>query len=228
MSNERLGVPDYLRLVREALATTGSTGCEKSPPSARNKPDEEKLFSLNTLFSQPIGVRPSGYIKFKNISDINDSDIIDEVAGKVGRDGSASACAMAAARAPNLWLDGTPLLVVWDEPMPGVGRPWFECPVCKRQARHLYLRDPIACRRCCRLDYASRHLHRSIPGYARLHYLRRKLGLEPQPFAPLPERSRSHTRFHRIADEIRALEAGLVGHLSEITCVLERRVRKLK
>jgi hypothetical protein len=92
MSNERLGVPDYLRLVREALANTGSTGCEKSPPSARNKPDEETLFSLNTLFSQPIGARPSGYIKFKNISDINDSDIIDEVAGKVGRDGSASAC----------------------------------------------------------------------------------------------------------------------------------------
>jgi hypothetical protein len=58
--------------------------------------------------------------------------------------------------------------------------------------------------------------------------LRRKIGADPRPFAPLPERPRRHTRFHRIAAEIRVLEFGLVGHLGEINRVLERRIRKLK
>jgi hypothetical protein len=120
------------------------------------------------------------------------------------------------------------VLVVWDEPMAGVGRPWFECPRCRVRCRHLYLRQ-LACRRCSRLDYASRHLHRSVPGLNRLLYLRRKLGLDPKPFSPIPPRPRHHTRYRRIADEIRALEAGLVGHLqTDINDVLARRIRRLK
>lgn len=63
-----------------------------------------------------------------------------------------------ARRGPNLLVDGTPVPIVWDEPMEGVGRPWFECG-CKRRCRHLYLRQ-LACRRCCQLDYSSRHLRR--------------------------------------------------------------------
>src|SRR5215831_1151129 len=133
-----------------------------------------------------------------------------------------------ARRAPNLFLDGTPILVVWDEPMAGVGRCWFECPVCARRCRHLYLRQ-LACRRCSRLDYSSRHLHRSVPGYGRLLYLRRKLGLELRPFAPIPPRPSSHVRYHRLVAEIHALEVGLVGHLqTDINDVLARRIRKLK
>jgi DNA invertase Pin-like site-specific DNA recombinase len=31
--------------------------------------------------------------------------------------------------------------VVWDEPMPGVGRPYFECGACGRRARYIYLRE---------------------------------------------------------------------------------------
>jgi hypothetical protein len=111
--------------------------------------------------------------------------------------------------------------------MEGVGRPWLECRLCHCRCRHIYLHQ-LACRKCCRLDYSSRHKHRSVPGLNRLRYLRRKLGLDPKPFSPIPPRPRTHLRYHRIADEIHALEERLVGHLGEINRVLERRVRRLK
>jgi hypothetical protein len=125
-------------------------------------------------------------------------------------------------------LDGTPIAVVWDEPMAGVGRPWFECPQCGGRCRHVYLREVIACRRCCRLDYACRHRHRAIPGFGRLLYLRRKIGADPKPFTPIAPRPRTHVRYHRIADQIRALEERLVGHLGGIVSDLERRIRVRK
>ena len=34
-----------------------------------------------------------------------------------------------ARRAPNILINGNPVLVVWDEQ----GRPWFECPACGRR-----------------------------------------------------------------------------------------------
>jgi hypothetical protein len=50
------------------------------------------------------------------------------------------ACQLAR-RTPDIWIDdGTRITIVWDEPMPGVGRPWFECPVCGQRCRHVYLR----------------------------------------------------------------------------------------
>jgi hypothetical protein len=100
-------------------------------------------------------------------------------------------------------LGGNPIPIVWDEPMPGVGRPWLECPRCGKRRRHIFL-DEFACRKCLRLDYASRHLHRQTPGVHQVARLRRKIGADPRPFAPLPEHR--HTRYNRIADEIRALE----------------------
>jgi len=96
-----------------------------------------------------------------------------------------------AARTPDLLFGGTRVPVIWDEPMEGVGRPWFECPLCKRRCKHLYFRQ-LACRRCCRLDYSSRHLRRQIPGVGRVERLRRRLGdCDVRPFAPLPERQRA-------------------------------------
>jgi hypothetical protein len=80
-----------------------------------------------------------------------------------------------AMRGPGILVGGTHVLLRWDEPMPGVGRPGFECPVCRRRCRHLYLRQ-LACRRCCGLDYSSRHTHRSVPGLHRVLYLHRKIG----------------------------------------------------
>src|SRR5262245_4572432 len=64
-----------------------------------------------------------------------------------------------ARQTPDIWIDGARVAVVWDEPMAGAGRPWFECPACGRRCRYVYLRDVIVCRTCHRLDYASRHLH---------------------------------------------------------------------
>jgi hypothetical protein len=81
-----------------------------------------------------------------------------------------------ASRAPGIWIDETRLAIAWDEPMPGVDRPWFECPVCGQRCRHVYLRDKIACRTCHSLDYACRHLRRQTPGVGRVERLRRKLG----------------------------------------------------
>jgi hypothetical protein len=109
--------------------------------------------------------------------------------------------------------------------------PWkvFLCPACSCVRYKLFeINGRWACYRCHHLTHASRHRHRTIPHYHRPMRLRRKIGADPRPFAPLPERPRRHTRFHRIAAEIRVLEFGLVGHLGEINRVLERRIRKLK
>src|SRR5215813_15432770 len=86
-----------------------------------------------------------------------------------------------AARTPNLLVNGNSALVVWTD----WALPWFECPLCGRRCRHVYLLDPIACRRCHRLDYASRHLYRQTPAVHRVARLRRKLGADLRPFAPL-------------------------------------------
>jgi hypothetical protein len=75
-----------------------------------------------------------------------------------------------ARRAPNILINENPVLVVWDEQ----GRPWFECR-CGRRVKHTYL-DELACRTCCRLDYASRHLHRQVPGVHRIMRWRRMIG----------------------------------------------------
>jgi hypothetical protein len=61
-----------------------------------------------------------------------------------------------ARQGPNLLVDGSPIATVWDKPIPGRPRPWFECPLCKRRSRHVYLHRMIACRICSGpLDYTS-------------------------------------------------------------------------
>src|SRR5262249_52430991 len=94
---------------------------------------------------------------------------------------------------PNILVNGNSMLVTWDEQ----ARPWFECPACGRRCKHLYL-HALACRSCCGLDYASRHLHRQVPGVHRIMRWRRMIGVDPHPFAAIPERPKHHTRFHRI------------------------------
>jgi hypothetical protein len=112
------------------------------------------------------------------------------------------------------------VLVVWTD----WALPWFECPLCGRRCRHVYLLDPIACRRCHRLDYASRHLYRQTPAVHRVARLRRKLGANPRPFAPVPARPTGRKAYHeRPVAKIHAEE--LVEHLQTITRDLERRIR---
>ena len=133
-----------------------------------------------------------------------------------------------ARQTPDIWIDGARVPVVWDEPMAGAGRPWFECPACGRRCRYVYLRDVIACRTCHRLDYASRHLHRTVAGLHRIRRLRRKIGVDQRPFAPLPRRQRHHLHYHRIVAEITRLERGLVNYLGSINRDLDRRIRVRK
>ena len=47
---------------------------------------------------------------------------------------------------PNVRINETRVQVVWDEPMPSVKRPWFA------EGAFLYLRDPIACAHCHKLQ----------------------------------------------------------------------------
>ena len=121
---------------------------------------------------------------------------------------------------PNILVNGNPVLVTWDEQ----GRPWFECGRCSRRVRHIYL-DELVCRRCAGLDYASRHIHRSVPGVHRVMRWRRMIRIDPHPFAPIPKRKRHHTRYHRIVARILLEERALLGHLQTVTHDLERRAR---
>jgi len=136
-----------------------------------------------------------------------------------------------ARRAPDIWIDVTRVPVVWDEPMPGVGRPWFECPICRRRARHLYLRDTIGCRRCHKLEHASRHLRGQTAGCGRVERFRRKLGnCDVRPFAPLPplRRGRSRAYHEKLVATIHAEEGRLVEYLGSIVHDLDRRIRVRK
>ncbi len=128
--------------------------------------------------------------------------------------------------APNLWIDETRVVIAWDEPMPGVGRPWFECPVCSRRCRHVYLHHRVACRTCSGpLRYAVRHSHRQTPGVYSIRRWRRQIGAEERPFGTIPWRPRNHVRFHRVVAQIHAEEAKLVAYLSSIVYDLNRRLR---
>jgi hypothetical protein len=121
-----------------------------------------------------------------------------------------------------LLVGGAIVALTWDEPMSGVPRPWFECPCCHGRCRHLYLRQ-MACRRCSRLDYSSRHLHRQTPAVHRIARLRR-IGASLVPFSPIPPKPRYTTRY-RVVAQIRALEASLLGHLrGDICAVIEKRI----
>jgi hypothetical protein len=94
----------------------------------------------------------------------------------------------------------------------------------------VYLCDPIACRKCLRLDYASRHLYRRTPAVHRVARLRRKLGADPRPFAPLPPRrpGRSRAYHEKLVAMIHDEEMKLAEHLGGIIHDLKRRIRVRK
>jgi hypothetical protein len=126
--------------------------------------------------------------------------------------------------APNLWIDGTRVAIAWDEPMPGVGRPWFLC-ACGHRARYLYLRDAIACARCHKLQNASRHLNRQVPALGRVVRLRRKLGAA---LRALAGGGRSRARHDALVARIHDEEAALLDHLGGVIHDLSRRIRVRK
>ncbi len=134
---------------------------------------------------------------------------------------------------PNLWIGATCVAIVWDEPMPRLARPFFECPICSNKCRFLHLRgSTIGCRKCLGLDYSMRHINRQVPALARVVRLRRKLGDCPTvPFSALPTnvrsgrggRSRSH--HDQLVAMIRADEERLIEHIAIVNRDLSRRVK---
>ena len=54
-------------------------------------------------------------------------------------------------RTPDLLVNGNRVPIVWNEPLPRVGQPWFKCQRCRRRCKHIYL-DELACRTCLHLD----------------------------------------------------------------------------
>ena len=97
--------------------------------------------------------------------------------------------------------------------------------------RHLYLRNPIACRRCHGLRYLAENLQQT-PGVGRVERLRRKLGgCDTRPFALLPARikpGRSRAYHEKLVAKIQAEEQALVEYRGSIVHDLRRRIRVRK
>jgi len=126
-----------------------------------------------------------------------------------------------------LEVDGQPISVGWHKSLPL--RVWI-CD-CGRACYRLHqVNGRWACRRCHRLDYSSRHRGRTIPGYTRAVYLRRRMrayGVSGELFSPITPRPLSHRRFWRLLVELRDLEARIARYLgANVNDVLERRHAK--
>ena len=127
-----------------------------------------------------------------------------------------------ATRELGIWIGGQPVAVRSHTHLP---LPVFICPACRRDCYRVYeFGGAWACRTCHHLDYASRHLHRSVRGYARLLWLQRRLGVGARPFASLPDYPRA-PRKRAMAAEVRALEAQLISQAGGINRDLGIRLR---
>ena len=122
-----------------------------------------------------------------------------------------------------LELDGQRIVVTWHSVLP---LHVLVCPRCGGDKYKLHRAGTTgwACRTCHGLTYASRHLHRTIPGLGRLQWLRARIGASPVPFSPLPRKRLSARRHWALCAEIRAIEARLIAHgRDDVAAVLERR-----
>jgi hypothetical protein len=124
----------------------------------------------------------------------------------------------------DLELGGRRLGMVWDLSLPWISIPWFVCPSCQHRVRYLYelpcapqgVEPELRCRRCARLDWASRHgSARAQPLAWKVRSLRRKLGVDEHPFGILPAIPTRHMRRRRIAEAIIDVETELLkqGHV---------------
>jgi hypothetical protein len=104
----------------------------------------------------------------------------------------------------------------------------FVYPLCSTDRYRLHLIGGVwACRDCQKrrhhVDYACRHIQRSVPVWHRIGWLRRRIGADPRPFMPLPAKPVQWRRYWRLAREIRALEERLIQHGRDIASVLQSR-----
>jgi hypothetical protein len=69
----------------------------------------------------------------------------------------------------------------------------------------------------------ARRLAASIPNFARLAYLRRRLHAPEMPFAELPQAFPWQRRRWALVVEVRRIEAALCGHAGDVSATLEKR-----
>lgn len=105
-------------------------------------------------------------------------------------------------------------------------RAWFICPRCGKRRMHLYLPEG-ACRQCLDIRRAVNHGQpRALARMLRVIRLRRKMGIDPTLFAPIPKRKRNHfRRYYRIAARVVAEERALAQQLDPERRARERRER---
>src|SRR5271168_4966704 len=85
----------------------------------------------------------------------------------------------------------------------GGSRPWFRCNACSGRVAVIYgADDQFACRRCCKLSYASQHEPLAQRGLLRAQKIRARLGGDPDlfeffPYKPKGMHQRTYDRFRR-------------------------------
>jgi hypothetical protein len=95
---------------------------------------------------------------------------------------------------------------------------FFLCPACRQRRWHLYLSGTrLACRRCLRLDYQSRHVAR--PATLRAAKLRERL---------VADRPIAGVRRRRMIERLEELEAKMHRDLAVTVRAAERRARNVK
>jgi hypothetical protein len=142
-----------------------------------------------------------------------------------GRGGTAG-CVRATHAAGKFWIGDQAIPVRLHSHLP---QRLFGCPRCDRDCRHLFLGDDgrWACRTCTGLVYACR-VTSPFSGLHRILGLRRAVGADPRPFAPLPVRRRKK-QWQRL-QEIRRLEQALLEAVRVdvgpvLQCLLDDRPR---
>jgi len=109
-------------------------------------------------------------------------------------------------------------------PSPALNFRYWVCGACDRSCRRLYCIDGLwRCRTCGKLEHASRHVSRSLVGYHRARWIRRRLLLPLQLFSEIPSYPKRYTRKRRLVAELRVIEASLAKHLQGINDTLNRR-----
>ena len=109
-----------------------------------------------------------------------------------------------------------PFAVTWTNCLPGVQRPWWLCPVCRRRARILYECKRWCCRRCARLVYQSQRESTEQRAVRQAKRIRHRLGGSLTLFTGAPPRpARMHERtYHRLVQRLYRVE---IRSLSSVT-----------
>jgi hypothetical protein len=134
-------------------------------------------------------------------------------------------CRLASLEPGKISIDGQPIRVSSHRSLP---LPVFVSPVpaCSRDCYRLHRVDGLwRCRFCSGpLTYSSRSRFRTIEGYSRAIYLRRRLHADLRLFTPIAPKPLRCRKYWLLALELREVESRIIGHLrDDVVGVLKRR-----